>query len=56
MQRNNSLNGLENKYETGNVYAFEFFNTGAGGQVFTMTKAECETGVERVLHRIKRNG
>ena len=51
MQENNSLNGQEHQYETGNVYTYEFFNKIGGGQVFTLTEKECTEGLERIINR-----
>ena len=51
MQENNSLNGQEHQYETGNVYTYEFFKKICGGQVFTLTEKECTEGLERIINR-----
>ena len=53
MQSNNSLNGQEHMYETGNVYSYEFFNKNGGGQVFTLTAKECTEGLERIINRTR---
>ena len=49
LQQHNSVNGQEHLYETGNVYVYEFFNRLSGGQVFSLTKKECNEGIERIL-------
>ena len=49
LQEHNSVNGQEHLYETGNVYVYEFFNRLSGGQVFSLTKKECNEGIIRIL-------
>ena len=59
LQESNSVNGQEHMYETGNVYSYEFFNKMGGGQVFTLTKKECQEGINRILlnsSKARRNG
>ena len=45
MMKNNSLNGEELMHEEQDVYRYEYFARNIGGQIFTLTKKDCEKGL-----------